>query len=410
MITGLDIIFFWVARMMMLGLKFTGQVPFKTVYITSLVRDEHGKKMSKSKGNVVNPLQVMDEIGADAFRFTLAALASPGMDISLSEGRLRGYRQFVNKIWNVSRFVLMNLPESLRERPGVPPTGELATIHRWILHRVSALASEVAAALESYRFDVAADRLYHFCWHEYADWYIELVKPHLQADGVEREHAVAVLLTVHDRMLRLLHPFMPFVTEELWQTLPPHPEDGRTPDRPARTITRAAYPEAMPAWGDDAAVAVLELLREVITAVRTARAELGVPPSKPLTLVIEGASPDDRVLLETHADYVRRLARLESFAFADTVERDSDTVRRVVRQMHLHLPLAGIIDKAAEITRVQRDLDKIAKQLRSLDAKLGNPKFHERAASDVVAEAEALQQSALVRREQLERILTELTQ
>ena len=157
-------------------------------------------------------------------------------------------------------------------------------------------------------------------------------------------------------------------------------------------------------------MAVLELLREVITAVRTARAELGVPPSKRLTLLIEGASPDDRVLLETHADYVRRLARLESFAFADTIERDSDTVRRVVRQMHLHLPLAGIIDKAAEITRVQRDLDKVAKQLRSLDAKLGNPKFRERAASDVVAEAEALRQSALVRREQLERILTELTQ
>ena len=409
MITGLDIIFFWVARMMMLGLKFTGQVPFKTVYITSLVRDEHGKKMSKSRGNVVNPLQVMDEIGADAFRFTLAALASPGMDISLSEGRLRGYRQFVNKIWNASRFVLMNLPESLRERPEVPPAGELETIHRWILHRVSDLAGEVARAFESYRFDVAAERLYHFIWHEYADWYIELVKPHLQADGAERERAVAVLLTVHDRVLRLLHPLMPFVTEELWQTLPQDAEDGLTPDGQARTITRAAYPEEMPAWADDDAVAALELLREVITTVRTARAELGVRPSKRLTLLIEGASAADRGLLDAHEQYVRRLAGLESFTFADNVARDGDTVRRVVRQMHLYLPLAGIIDKVAETARVRRDLDKNAKQLRSLDGKLANPKFRERAAPDVVTEAEALQRSAHRRRQQLEQILTELT-
>ena len=409
MITGLDIIFFWVARMMMLGLKFTGDVPFRTVYITSLVRDEHGKKMSKSKGNVVNPLKVMDEIGADAFRFTLAALASPGMDISLSEGRLRGYRQFVNKIWNASRFVLMNLPASLTERPAVPPAGELETIHRWILHRVSELAGEVARALESYRFDVAADRLYHFVWHEYADWYIELVKPHLQAEGAERARAVAVLLTVHDRVLRLLHPFMPFVTEELWQTLPQDPEDGLTPDRQARTITRAAYPQEVPAWVAADAVAVLDLLQEVITTVRTARAELGVAPSKPLTLLIEGAGADERDLLETHAEYVRRLARLESFAFVDAVDRDSDTVRRVVRQMRLYLPLAGIIDKAAETARVRRDLDKIDKQLRSLDGKLGNPKFRERAAPDVVDGAAAQQQSALLRRRQLEQILAELT-
>jgi valyl-tRNA synthetase len=351
----------------------------------------------------------MDDIGADAFRFTLAALASPGMDISLSEGRLRGYRQFVNKIWNVSRFVLINLPESLTERPGVPPAGELETIHRWILHRVSELAGEVARALESYRFDVAADRLYHFIWHEYADWYIELVKPHLQADGEERERAVAVLLTVHDRVLRLLHPFMPFVTEELWQTLPQGSEDGLTPDGQARTITRAAFPQEMPAWTDDDAVAVLELLREVITTVRTARAELGVPRSKQLTLRIEGATADDRRLLGAHEHYVRRLAGLETFAFVDTVERDGATVQRVVRQMHLYLPLAGLVDQAAETARVRRDLDKVDKQLRALDGKLGNPKFRERAAPDVVDEAEALQQSALLRRQQLEQILTELT-
>jgi valyl-tRNA synthetase len=408
LITGLDIIFFWVARMMMMGLKFTGEVPFKTIYITSLVRDAHGHKMSKSKGNVVNPLELMEEIGADASRFTLAALASPGMDISLSEGRLRGYRQFVNKIWNASRFVLMNLPDSLTERPEVPAHETLETIHRWILHGVSRLAGEVATALEEYRFDVAADRLYHFVWHEYADWYIELVKPHLEADGAERERAVAVLLTVHDQVLRLLHPFMPFVTEELWQTLPQRDGEGLTSDGQARTITRAAYPSPEPDWQDGAAVAVLELLQEVTTTVRTVRAELGVPPSRKLTLVIEGATAATRTELEAHAEYVRRLARLESFSFADTVAQDPNTVRRVVGDMRLHVPLAGIVDQSAETSRIERELGKLAKQLASLNGKLGNPKFRERAAPAVVAEAEAQLETAQRRQEQLQEILAEL--
>ena len=408
MITGLDIIFFWVARMMMLGLKFAGQVPFKTVYITSLVRDEHGQKMSKSKGNVVNPLQVMDEIGADALRFTLAALASPGMDISLSEGRLRGYRQFVNKIWNASRFVLMNLPESLAGRPEVPPADELETIHRWVLHRINELAVEVTRALEGYRFDVAADRLYHFFWHEYADWYIELVKPHLQAEGVERDRAVAVLLTVHDRTLRLLHPFMPFVTEELWQTLPHDPGDGLTADGQARTITRAEFPEEMPTWVDDEAVAVLELIQEVITAVRTVRAELGVPHAKALILLIEQASGHEQQTLEAHRHYLCRLAGLEAFTFSVAVDRDPDTVRRVVRQMRLYLPLAGILDREAETERVRRELDKVAKQLGPLEARLGNQKFRERADPGVVSEAKSKRETLLQRRRQLDQILAEL--
>ena len=414
MITGLDIIFFWIARMMMLGMKFAGDVPFKVVYITSLVRDAHGQKMSKSKGNVVNPLQVMEEIGADAFRFTLAALASPGMDISLSEGRLRGYRQFVNKIWNVSRFVLMNLPASLAERPPVPPPAELGTIHRWVLHRVSELAADVTRALEGYRFDVAADRLYHFIWHEYADWYIELVKPHLQDDAEDRdrERAQAVLLAVHDRVLRLAHPFMPFVTEELWQTLPAPgdaAEDGRTPDGGARTVTRAPWPRPVPEWADDEAVSVLTLLQEVITAVRTVRAELGVPPSRRLRLRIEGAEPGERAVLDGHGDYLRRLAGLEAFEFVASAAADPDTIRRVVRRMRLYLPLAGVIDRAAETARLRREIDKLSKQLGSLEGKLGNPKFRERADPEVVAETEARHAATRQRRQQLDEVLAELS-
>ncbi|MEE2637242.1 MAG: valine--tRNA ligase, partial [Acidobacteriota bacterium] len=409
MITGLDIIFFWVARMMMLGLKFGGDVPFKTVYITSLVRDAHGKKMSKSKGNVVNPLEMMDTYGADAFRFTLAALASPGMDISLSEGRLRGYRQFVNKIWNVSRFVLLNLPDTLTACPVIPPAPERETIHRWILHRVSELSLAVTQALETYRFDVAADRLYHFTWHEYADWYVELVKPHLDTTGPEKDRAVAVLLTVHDRVLRLLHPLMPFVTEELWQTLPRDPADGRTPNGAHQTITRADFPQPEPDWADDEAVSTLELLKEIITTVRTVRAERGVPPSKRLSLAIEGATSHERDRIETHLGYVSRLARLDTVQFLDDSWGNGETVRRVVRQMRLHVPLAGVVDKDAEVKKVQRELDDVAKQLTSLNTRLTNPKFRERAAPEIVAKAVEQQAAAVARQKQLQQILAELS-
>ena len=337
LITAHDIIFFWVARMMMLGVKFAGNVPFETVYITSLVRDAQGRKMSKSKGNVVDPLELIGEIGADAFRFTLAALASPGMDISLSEGRLRGYRQFVNKIWNASRFVLMNLPSALQARPDLPPVGDLDLVHRWILHRTGELSGELQTALEGFRFDVAADRLYHFFWHEYADWYIELVKPRLQGDAAERDAAVAVLLEVHDRILRMLHPFMPFVTEEIWQALPRRAGDGRAPNGSDCSVALAQFPAPVAAWRDDRAVAAMTLLQEVVTTIRTVRSEWGVPPSRPVTALVEGAADDVRELLALHAGHVRHLAGLAALEFADVVPRSPDTVRRVVRDFQLHM-------------------------------------------------------------------------
>ena len=408
LITAHDIIFFWVARMMMLGVKFAGEVPFTKVYITSLVRDAHGQKMSKSKGNVVDPLELIGEIGADAFRFTLAALASPGMDISLSEGRLKGYRQFINKIWNASRFVLMNVPATLQTRPDLPPVARLDPIHRWMLHRTSELAAEIDTALTEFRFDVAADRLYHFFWHEYADWYIELVKPHLQAEGETRGDAVAVLLEVHDQILRLLHPFIPFVTEEVWQALPQRPGDGTVEDGRQPTITLAAFPRATPEWKSDEAVRVITLLQEVVTAIRTVRSEWGVAPVQKLRVIIESASPADRASLETLRDPVTRLGGVGQLEFADTVAHAPDTVRRVVREFQVHVPLAGIVDREKETDRVRRDLAKLVKQRGALQSRLANSAFVERAAPKVVEEARSQEQAAGQRQAKLEQILAEL--
>ncbi len=407
MITGLDIIFFWVARMIMLGLKFMNDVPFREVYITALVRDERGQKMSKSKGNVVDPLELMDEIGADAFRFTLAALASPGMSISLSQGRLRSSRQFINKIWNVSRFVLLHVTDGA-VRPPLPDPGRLASIHRWILHRLNAVTAELNEALDSYRFDVAASQLYQFIWHEYADWYVELVKGHLQASGREHDDALAVLLEVHDRVLRLLHPFTPFVTEELWQRLPRRPADGRTGDGRAQTITLAAFPRHEPLWHDEAAARQLELVQDVITTIRTTRAELGVPAARKIDALVAGESADQRRTLQAHADYVTRLASLERFEFRADVARSPETVRRVVQQMHVHLPLAGIVDRAAESNRLRKELGRVEKQKAGLEAKLSNPAFLERADADVVVETREQFVELGALQQKLERILQEL--
>ena len=408
LITAHDIIFFWVARMMMLGLWFKQDVPFRSVYITSLVRDEHGQKMSKSKGNVVDPLELMDDIGADAFRFTLAALASPGMDISLSEGRLRAYRQFINKIWNASRFVLMNVPETLSTRPPVPPTEKLDVIHRWVLHRTSALAVEIDTALGEFRFDVAADRLYHFFWHEYADWYIELIKPELQGDAVTRDSAVAVILEVHDRVLRMLHPFIPFVTEEIWQLLPQRSEDGRAPVGSGQTITRAAFPTSVPEWTDDGAVATMQLLQDVVTTVRTVRSEWGVPTAQKITAVVQGADRTTAGTLRANLAHVIRLAGLAAVDFSDGVPRSSETVRRVVRDFELHIPLAGIVDRVKETERVTRELAKLVKQREGLQKRLSNKSFLTRADPDVVRETRDQEREVGQRQVKLEHILVEL--
>jgi len=408
MLTGHDIIFFWIARMIMLGLKFGGEVPFRTVFISSLVRDEQGKKMSKSKGNVVDPLDLMDDIGADALRFTLTALASPGMDIALSEGRLRGSRQFVNKIWNASRFVLMYVHD-VERRPVVPQASSTELVHRWILHRVNELAGEIDDALEAYRFDVASDRLYQFFWHDYADWYIELVKPHLNGIGEVRDVAIAVLLEVHDRTLRMLHPIVPFITEEVWQQLPRHADTGLTADGCHQSITLAEFPKKQDAWIDNEAANCMELLQEVITTIRTVRAEWGVPRVKKITVVVIGGDLVTLDVLRTHESYITQLAGLESLKLVDKHDREPDTVVRIVRDMQFYVLLAGIVDREAELTRVRKELAKIEAQQTENDAKLGNPKFRERADPSIVAEAVARASTLDEQKNKLVRILEELT-
>ena len=400
MLTAFDIIFFWVARMIMAGTKFAGDVPFRTVYITGLVRDERGQKMSKSKGNVVDPLSVMDEIGADALRFTLSAMASPGMDIPLSEGRMQGYRQFINKVWNASRFLLMNIGE-LPARPEVPPARDLPLIHRWMLHGVSELAVEVETSFATFRFDQACDRLYHFFWHEFADWYIEFVKLDLQQGGRVRDQAVAVLIEVLDRLLRLLHPIAPFITEEIWQKLPRRPQDGQT-------ISLSAFPERVEAWRDESAAREMAYVQEIVTTIRTVRSERGVPPSRRITAVVDEHDGASRQLLEAQAAYIRLVAGLEGLEFRSDVGAGPDTVKRALGHANLFVPLSGIVDRQAEIDRLRKELAGLVKEADGLDRKLGTPSFVERAPAQLVEDTRARAAEVADRRRKLDAMLTEM--
>lgn len=399
MLTAFDIIFFWVARMIMAGVRFAGDIPFREVYITGLVRDEGGRKMSKSKGNVVDPLEVMDEIGADALRFTLTAMAAPGMDIPLSEGRMQGYRQFINKIWNASRFVLMNAGE-LEERPEIPAGAPLALIHRWILHRLNVVTGEVQESLETFRFDVAADRLYHFFWDEYADWYIEMVKPHLQAGGDEGRIAQAVLLEVHDRTLRLLHPIIPFVTEELWQHLPRRAGDGPT-------VTLAAWPKVRPEWVDEAADAEVGLLQGVVTTIRTARAEGKVKPSAKVGVTLEGAGEEQVRILRAQQRYLTTLAGLSSFEFGAEAPGGEDLVTRVLGDLRVHIQLPHR-DRGAEVEKLRKQLADKLREVAGVDAKLANEEFVAKAPARVVEGARAQRDKLLVEQRRIEETLREL--
>jgi valyl-tRNA synthetase len=341
-------------------------------------------------------------------------MASPGMDIPLAEGRMTGYRQFINKIWNASRFVLMNLGDDLRwtdadgqqwpvseHRPPLPPLASLGLVDRWILDRLSRVAGDVDQALKDFRFDVVADRLYHFFWDEYAPWYIELIKPHLRPEAPERPVAVAVLLEVHDRILRLLHPVIPFVTEELWQSLPRSVGDPET-------ITLAEFPQEVPEWSAPEAVASIEAIQELVTTIRTVRSERNVPFSRKITAIVNESDPARREMFEAQARYIALLAGLDRLEFRGDVEFDPDTVKRVLAHAQVYVPLKGIVDRQEEITKLQKELADVAGEIASLEANLARPNFVERAPAALVQKTRDRVVTLHGRREKLDATLKEL--
>jgi valyl-tRNA synthetase len=376
LVTSFDILFFWVARMIMMGLKFMGDVPFRDVYIHALVRDAEGQKMSKSKGNVIDPLGIMDQYGTDALRFTLAAMASPGRDVKLSEQRIEGYRNFANKLWNASRFVLMNVEG--RSTDASPVHRSLAD--RWITTRLNHTIDVVTRNLTDYRFDEAANHLYRFVWHEFCDWYIELAKPRLGPDAPEHEAAAtrATIVSTLETTLRLMHPFMPFITEEIWQKVP-HLGD---------TIVLASYPQTTAISVEDQAdVELMNEIITVVTAIRTMRSELNVPPPQKLHAGLITTVPMADLLRRRGADDVMRLARLSAFELGPDVTKPNSAVSSPIAIGEVFVVPAGI-DLDKERMRLTKSLSDIQSEISRLDNKLKNPQFHAKAPRDVVADHE----------------------
>ena len=379
LITGFDILFFWVARMMMMGLWFMGDVPFRDVYIHALVRDEKGQKMSKSKGNVIDPLEVIDRFGADAFRFTLVAFAAQGRDIRLSVDRIEGYHRFANKIWNAARFALMNLEDLDRSAPEVP-FHDLLPQDRWILTRLREATAEVRRCLDEYEFDKAAAAVYQFLWHELCDWYIEMAKGPLYAADRPRDRLAAqqTLVRALDGVLRLLHPFMPFLTEELWQRLP---WPGFLGARP-RSLVIAPFPRPDDMPADDEARAEIELVREVVSAIRNIRGEMNVPPSRRVEAFIRGSRAGAAAARSEVISALAGLERLE--VLAPEAERPAQSAAAVVPGVEIYVPLAGVVDLAAEERRLRKEIARLEADRDRLARKLANPSFVEKAPPEIV--------------------------
>jgi valyl-tRNA synthetase len=371
LVTGFDILFFWVARMAMLGLHFMWAEPFRDVYIHALVRDAEGQKMSKSKGNVIDPLAIMDKYGTDAFRFTLAALAAQGRDIRISDERVEGYRNFANKLWNAARLVLSNLDGY---EPG-GDTGPAGLPGRWIQSRLQATITSVRDALDAYRFNDAAGALYQFLWHDVCDWYLEAAKGSLyRADSPgERQRVQHALVTVLETTLRLLHPFMPFITEELWQRLP---HDGES-------IMVAPYPRASAALVAPDAERDMTTLMQTITAIRNIRGEMRVAPGVTLEVLLRPA-PEHADVLGAHGALVEALARCR-LSLDPRATRPSGSALAVVGRSEVYVKLAGFVDFAGERARLEKEVRRAAEQIVFLEAKLARADFVERAPAEVVA-------------------------
>ena len=395
--TAFDIIFFWVARMMMMGIHFMDEVPFDTVYIHALVRDEKGKKMSKSKGNVVDPLGLIDEYGADALRFTMAAMAAPGRDVAMSIPRVEGYRNFATKLWNAARFAEMN--ECIGERP-VDVKSLNLTISRWIVGEAELASKEITTAIENYRFNDAASSIYQFIWNTYCDWYVELSKPIFSSGtDAEIEETRAVTAWVLDEMMKLLHPFMPFMTEELWQRLG---EQGR--DRSTMLIN-AEWP-TYDGLVDEAARGEMNWLIKLISDIRSARSEMNVPAGAKMPLVMVSANEQTTEWVKAQENTIKHMARLEDISFSDEVPEGS--VQVVMGEAIAALSLKGVIDVDAEIARLNKELGKVSGEIKKLSGKLSNEQFLSKAPENVIVEQKRRLAEETETKDQLEAALERL--
>ena len=431
LVTGFDIIFFWVARMIMMGLKFMDEVPFKEVYIHGLIKDSDGQKMSKSKGNVLDPLDLINGIdldsllekrttglmqpemapkikqstlkqypdgipafGTDALRFTFAALASTGRDIRFDLGRIEGYRNFCNKLWNATRYVLMNT-EDKDTGLNTADKIELSVTDKWIISELQQVEQQVQQHIDNYRFDLAANTLYDFIWNEYCDWYLEFSKPVLQSGSIELQRGTRrTLVRVLESLLRLLHPIIPFITEELWQKVAPLA--GKTGD----TIMLQAYPQTQLDKIDSQVRLEIDWVKQFILGVRRIRAEMDIAPSKQLQVLLQDGDAEDRKKWETHANIITQLARLVTVEWVDGEAPES--AMALVGELQILIPLAGLIDKDAELQRLTKEMDKLNKELTKHTTKLANPNFVDKAPAKIVEKEQLLVTEMTASLQQLE--------
>ena len=372
LVTGFDIIFFWVARMIMTGLKFMDDVPFRDVYIHALVRDERGHKMSKTRGNIIDPLEIIEEFGTDSLRLTLTAMAAQGRDVRLSTERIAGYRNFCNKIWNAARFTLMNLGESV---PPMPPREKLSLGDRWILSRLNGVTRRTSEALAEYRFNDAALALYQFTWRELCDWYLEVIKPAL-APGSGGEASRAALAQVLERVLRLLHPIIPFITEEIWRKLP---------NREGESIMVAEWPKPEEGWDDPEAEEEFGALMEMIGGIRNIRGELNISPSRKVEARVHVDDPGRERLILRESEWIRRLAGiLPDWEVGPEVERPKASANTVFSYGQAFVPIDGLIDVEEELRRLEKQIAEADGAAAGLEKKLANPSFVERAPAEIV--------------------------
>ena len=402
LITGFDILFFWVARMMMMGIHFKKEVPFKDVYIHALVTDENGKKMSKSKGNVIDPLIIIDKFGTDAFRFTLAAFAAQGRDIKMSEKRVEGYRHFINKIWNASRFAMMHITDNTFDEIELDLKKiSLFLPNRWIISRLKTVINNVALSLDEYKFNDAAGGLYKFVWHEFCDWYLEAAKPALYGDygDEQRTAAMSTLWRVLYDILRLLHPFIPFVTEEIWHRLP----------GTSGFIMAASFPSyGVDDFGivkDPESESKMDIIMEIVTGIRNIRGEMKIPPSFALSAMVQSV---EETILDTAAtckEIIINLGGLKSFSAADFVERPRASATAVIKGATIFVPLEGVVDFKHETIRLKKELNKLTKELISVVKKLGNDAFLAKAPPHIVEKVTEKKRILLEKQEKVEKNL-----